>query len=61
MTQEVEGDEVEELAKEIRRLIESNKQFLARVNDEDYDDEDEAEAGEESDTDADEDEDFEEL
>jgi len=60
MTQEVEaGDEIEELTKEIRKLIESNKQFLARVNDEDFDDEDEADA-EEGEADSD-DEDFEEL
>ena len=42
MTVEPEGDEIEELAKEIRRLIESNRQFLERVNDEDYDDEEES-------------------
>ena len=41
MTLEPEGDEVEELAKEIRRLIESNRLFLERVNDEEYEDEDE--------------------
>ncbi|GFO60854.1 hypothetical protein GMST_31790 [Geomonas silvestris] len=60
MTQEVEGgDEIEELTKEIRKLIESNKQFLARVNDEDFDDGEEAEAQEgEAESD---DEDFEEL
>ena len=40
MTQEPEGDDVEELAKEIRRLIESNRAFLERVNDEEYEDED---------------------
>jgi hypothetical protein len=40
---EPEGDEVEELAKEIRRLIESNRLFLERVNDEEYEDEDEDE------------------
>ena len=38
MTLEPEGDDVEELAKEIRRLIESNRVFLERVNDEDYED-----------------------
>lgn len=43
MTVEPEGDEIEELAKEIRRLIESNRQFLDRVNDEDFDDEEPAE------------------
>ena len=41
MTQEPEGDEVEELAREIRKIIESNRVFLERVNDEDYEDEDE--------------------
>lgn len=35
-----EDDELEALTDEIRRLIESNKQFLARVNDEEYEDED---------------------
>jgi len=39
--QEPEGDEVEELAREIRKIIESNRVFLERVNDEDYEDEDE--------------------
>ena len=39
MTLEPEGDEVEELAKEIRKLIESNRLFLERVNDEEYEDE----------------------
>jgi hypothetical protein len=39
--QEPEGDEVEELAREIRKIIESNRIFLERVNDEDYEDEDE--------------------
>jgi len=59
MTQEVEGDEVEELAKEIRKLIESNKQFLERVYDEEYDDDDdEAEEAPAEDEDS---EDFEEL
>ena len=42
VTPEPEAGEIEELAKEIRRLIESNRQFLERVNDEDFDDEDEA-------------------
>jgi uncharacterized protein YwgA len=41
VTQEPEGDDVEELAREIRRIIESNRVFLERVNDEDYEDEDE--------------------
>jgi len=43
VTQEPEGDDVEELAKEIRRLIESNRLFLERVNDDEYEDEDEEE------------------
>ena len=43
MTLEPEADEVEELTREIRRLIESNRLFLDRVNDEEYDDEDEGE------------------
>lgn len=60
MTQEVESDEVEELAKEIRRIIESNKQFLERVNDEDYDEEDDLEDDGEAEPDS-EDEGFEEL
>jgi len=47
MTLEPEADDVEELAKEIRRLIESNRAFLERVNDEEYEDED-AESGDES-------------
>jgi len=38
----MEGDELEELANEIRKLIESNKAFLERVTDEDYDDEEQA-------------------
>ena len=37
----LEGDELQELASEIRRLIESNKAFLERVSDEAYEDEDE--------------------
>jgi hypothetical protein len=41
VTLEPEADEVEELTREIRRLIESNRLFLDRVNDEEYDDEDE--------------------
>ncbi|ACH40394.1 hypothetical protein Gbem_3399 [Citrifermentans bemidjiense Bem] len=36
-------DDLDELANEVRRLIESNKAFLERVTDEDYDDEEEAE------------------
>ena len=39
----LEGDDLEELTNEIRRLIESNKLFLERVSDEEYDDEDEDE------------------
>jgi len=46
VTPEPEADEVEELAKAIRRLIESNRLFLERVNDEQYEDED-AEPGSE--------------
>ena len=58
MTQEPEGDEVEELAREIRRLIESNRIFLERVNDDEYEDDDEEpEAGTEAETE----EDYEEL
>ena len=38
MTLELEADEVEELTREIRRLIESNRLFLERVNDEEYED-----------------------
>ena len=41
MTSEQEADDVEELAQEIRRLIESNRLFLERMNDEEYEDEDE--------------------
>ena len=60
MTQDVEaGDEVAELAKEIRRLIESNKQFLEKVYDEDYDDDESDEDSE--DESEDESEDIEEL
>ncbi len=55
----VENDDLEELASEIQRLIKSNREFLERVNDEEYDADDE---GEESDTDAEEElEDYEEL
>ena len=43
MSQEPEADEVEELAREIRRLIEGNRLFLERVNDEEYEDEDDDE------------------
>ena len=60
MNPELEGDEVEELTKEIRRLIESNKQFLERVNDEEFEDDDEtdSEAGPDPEAEA---EDYEEL
>ena len=34
----MEGDDLEELTREIRRLIESNRQFLERVSDEAYED-----------------------
>lgn len=37
----MEHEDLDELAGEIRRLIESNKEFLKRVVDEDYDDEEE--------------------
>lgn len=53
----IEHDDLEALADEIRRLIESNKQFLARVNDEEYEDE-EDEPSREGEPDS---EDFEEL
>lgn len=36
----LESDDLEELTKEIRRLIESNKAFLERVGDEAYEDSD---------------------
>lgn len=36
----LENDDLEELANEIRRLIESNREFLERAGDEDYEDED---------------------
>ena len=40
------NDDLEELTNEIRRLIESNKQFLERVGDEEYEDgEEEADSG----------------
>jgi Sec-independent protein translocase protein TatA len=58
------GDDVEELTKEIRKLIESNKQFLDRVNDEEYEDEDEdeeAEADTQSESGTEDEEDYEEL
>ena len=35
-----ENDDLEELTKEIRRLIDSNKAFLERVSDEAYEDPD---------------------
>ncbi|UFS72745.1 hypothetical protein LPW11_11230 [Geomonas sp. RF6] len=37
----VEAEELEGLAAEIRRIIESNKHFLERVEDEDFDDDEE--------------------
>lgn len=52
-------DDLDELANEVRRLIESNKAFLERVTDEDYDDEEEAETATEEG--AEEPEDYEEL
>jgi hypothetical protein len=54
----LENDDLEELTKEIRRLIESNKAFLERVNGEEYEDE-----GEDAESEAEEEgpEDFEEL
>jgi Sec-independent protein translocase protein TatA len=56
------GDDVEELTKEIRKLIESNKQFLDRVNDEEYEDEDEdPEADTQSESGTEDEEDYEEL
>ena len=38
----MEHEDLDELAGEIRRLIESNKEFLQRVNDDDYEDEEDA-------------------
>jgi len=55
----LEHDDLDELANEIRRLIESNKDFLERVNDEDYEDEEEADSDPEPESD--DTEDFEEL
>ena len=47
-----EDDDLEELAREVRRLIESNRLFLERLSDEAYEDEDaEADAGPEPGTD----------
>lgn len=44
-----ENDDLNELASEIRRLIESNRVFLERVSDEAYEDEEEGEGeGEEA-------------
>jgi hypothetical protein len=60
VTPELEGDEVEELTKEIRRIIESNRVFLERVNDEEYEDEDEG-ADSETGTESEPAEDYEEL
>jgi len=56
----LEHDDLDELAGEIRRLIESNKVFLERVNDEDYEDEDEADSDPETEPESDPEE-FEEL
>jgi hypothetical protein len=56
----LENDDLEELGKEIRRLIESNKAFLDRVGDEGY--EDTEEDGEQPDPGAElDDDDYEEL
>ncbi|QXE90643.1 hypothetical protein [Geomonas subterranea] len=55
----MEHEDLDELAGEIRRLIESNKEFLKRVVEEDYDD-DEEEADDEEENPEDP-EDFEEL
>jgi hypothetical protein len=41
----LENDDLEELTNEIRRLIESNKDFLERVNDEEYEEDEAAESG----------------
>jgi hypothetical protein len=54
----LEHDDLDELASEVRRLIQGNKEFLQRVLDEDYDEEDESEEEPEAEPDA---EDFEEL
>ena len=54
----LEHDELEELTSEIRRVIESNKAFLERVNDEEYEDEGEEAESEAAEQDP---EDFEEL
>ena len=39
----LEDEELEELTREIRRQIESNKAFLQRVSDDDFQDEEEGE------------------
>ena len=39
----LEDDDLEGLAAEIRRLIESNRQFLERVDDEDFAEDEESE------------------
>ena len=52
-------DDLDELANEVRRLIESNKAFLERVTDEDYEDEEEGEPATEEESE--EPEDYEEL
>lgn len=49
----LEHDDLDVLAGEIRRLIESNKVFLERVNDEDYEDEDEADSDQEAEPESD--------
>jgi cell pole-organizing protein PopZ len=36
----LEADDLEELTGEIRRIIESNKDFLKRLNDDEYEDDD---------------------
>ncbi|MBJ6802402.1 hypothetical protein [Geomonas propionica] len=54
----MEHEDLDELAGEIRKLIESNKEFLKRVVDEDYDDDEEADGEEETPEDP---EDYEEL
>ncbi len=53
----MELDELEELAQNIRKLVNDNKKFLDKVMDEDFEPEEEIETGKEEDTA----EDFEEL
>lgn len=57
----MEHEDLDELAGEIRRLIESNKEFLKRVVDEDYDDEEEGDEDEAETPDEEDVEEFEEL